>query len=143
MLRPRVHVYAVLLSLLTAALLYGLANRLPLELDIFRDRNALYNQTTAGLIENVYHLKLINMTDRDQQFSLSVSGVADMKLIGQAKDIEVAAGSVKDLPVRIQVSPHNLSSVSSKVAFHMKSKDGSLDVTESARFLGPIGGVAR
>jgi len=139
LLRPRVIVYTVLLTALTASLLYGLLTRVPLEVDIIRDRNALYNETDAGLVENVYHVKVINMSDTAQDFSLAISGIPGMKVIGPTRDIQVAAGAVKDVPLRVRVDPVELKRASSEIMFHIESQtnpDISLDQT--ARFLGPL-----
>jgi len=59
--RPRIIIYASLLIIVSLTLVYSIATRIPLELDIIRDRNALYRETVDGLIENIYTLKLINM----------------------------------------------------------------------------------
>jgi cytochrome c oxidase accessory protein FixG len=139
LLRPRVIVYTVLLATLTAALLWGLVTRVPLEVDIIRDRNALYNETDAGLVENVYHLKVINMADQAQRFRLSISGIPGMKVIGPTRDIAVDSGAVKDVPLRVQVDPVELKSASSEIMFHIESQqDSAIKLDETARFLGPI-----
>lgn len=140
LLRPRVIVYTVLLSLITGALIWGLFTRVPLEMDILRDRNALYNETDMGLVENVYHLKLINMSEQDQIYRLRVSGIDQMKLVGQTDDIPVASGAVIDLPLRIQVDPIELKTASSRITFHIQSiSNPKLRLDETARFLGPAG----
>ena len=41
-------------------LIIELFGRIPLEVDIIRDRNSLYRETNEGLIENVYTLKILN-----------------------------------------------------------------------------------
>ncbi|UCE89298.1 MAG: cytochrome c oxidase accessory protein CcoG, partial [Pseudomonadota bacterium] len=60
-LRPRVLIYTVLLAVIVGAWGYGLATRVPLGLDIIRDRNVLFRETREGYIENVYTLKVVNM----------------------------------------------------------------------------------
>src|SRR5690606_28161943 len=56
-LRPRVLVYGAILVAALVAVLFGLVNRDPVGLDVIRDRNALYRETSDGWIENVYTLK--------------------------------------------------------------------------------------
>ena len=56
-LRPRVVVYALLLLSLVIALLVAINLRVPLELDIIRDRNVLFRETQDGRVANVYTLK--------------------------------------------------------------------------------------
>ncbi len=137
--RPRILVYTTLLMVLSAGLLYGLLTRVPLELNVIRDRNALYQETTDGLIENVYNLKLINMSESPQTFRLSVSGLAGLSLIGPVDDIDIASGAVKDLPLRLRVDPLELKASSSRITFHIESTtDPSIRRDETARFLGPV-----
>ena len=72
---------ASLLMILTLALIYSVATRIPLELNIIRDRNALYKETVDGLVENIYTLKLINMDTEDHQYQLRVDGLKDLIFI--------------------------------------------------------------
>lgn len=137
--RPRILVYATLLIIISLTLVYSIATRIPLELDIIRDRNALYRETVDGLIENIYTLKLINMDTKDHQYQLRVDGLKEMVFIQPKTDIKIKSGEVINLPVRIQIDPVNLSKTSSTVNFYLKSTDQpDFAVTEQARFIGPL-----
>ena len=87
-MRPRVMVYAAILLLLSGALLtHMLSQRVPLELDVIRDRNTLYRETSDGLIENVYTLKILNMDSKPHRYLLTASGIDGIKLVlDQARD---------------------------------------------------------
>lgn len=138
--RPRILVYATLLVIISLTLVYSIATRIPLELDIIRDRNALYRETVDGLVENIYTLKLINMDTRDHQYQLRVDGLKEMVFIQPKAAIKIKSGEVINLAVRIQIDPVNLSKTSSTVNFYLNSTDQpDLAVTEQARFIGPIG----
>ena len=137
--RPRIIVYASLLVLISLALVYSIATRIPLELDIIRDRNALYRETVDGLVENIYTLKLINMDTKDHQYQLRVDGLKEMVFIQPKAEIKIKSGEVINLAVRIQMDPVNLLKTSSKVNFYLNSTDQpDLAVTEPARFIGPL-----
>jgi len=137
--RPRIVVYASLLVLISATLIYSIATRIPLELDIIRDRNALYRETVDGLVENIYTLKLINMDTQDHQYELRVDGLKEMLFIKPDSEIKIKSGEVINLAVRIQVDPVNLVKTSSTVNFYLKAIDQpALAVTEQARFIGPL-----
>ena len=138
--RPRIFIYATILSIVVAGILYGLLTRIPLEVDILRDRNVLYTETDEGLIQNVYNLKIINMDGQDQRYRLSVSGLEGVKVLGQTDDIAIPSGAVADLPLRVEVDPVELKSTSSEIIFHVESLiSPDLKVEEHARFLGPRG----
>lgn len=138
-LRPRVWVYSAILTFLFVALIWGLSVRMPLEVDIIRDRNNLYSETDYGLIQNVYNLKVINMDHGTQSYKLSVSGLEGLEVIGQTEGIEVKSGAVIDLPLRVQTDPINLKSSSNQVIFHIESTTNpEIRIDEHARFLGPV-----
>ncbi|MCU7960799.1 MAG: cytochrome c oxidase accessory protein CcoG [gamma proteobacterium symbiont of Bathyaustriella thionipta] len=138
-LRPRVIIYAAILLLLLAAMAYAIVSRNPVGLDIIRDRNTLYNETPMGLVENVYTLKVVNMTDHKQTYELSVSGLPESKLLGDYKNMQVASGEVGSFVVRLQVDPIVLKRPSTAVEFHLQSTSQTdLAVTETGKFLGPL-----
>ncbi len=137
--RPRILVYIAILTLVTGALIYALLTRVPLEVNIIRDRNMLYSETDEGLIQNVYNLKVINMDDQPQRYRLSVSGLEGLQVIGQTEGIAVESGSVVDLPLRIEIDPIELKSSSTEILFHIESEiSAEISIEEHARFLGPV-----
>jgi polyferredoxin len=139
LLRPRVIVYTILLTALVGALGWGLATRIPLEVDIIRDRNALYSETDMGLVENVYNLKFINMAEQPQRYNLSISGISGLQVVGPTSDIEVDSGAVKDVPLRVRVDPIELKQASTEIIFHIESQtDSAIRLDQHARFLGPV-----
>ena len=137
--RPRILVYLTILSIVIAGLVYGLVTRIPLEVDIIRDRNVLYTETPEGLIQNVYNLKIINMDEQAQRYRLSVSGLEGLQVLGPTDDITIESGAVADLPLRIEVDPVELESTSSEIYFHIESLiTPEIKIEEHARFLGPV-----
>ncbi len=61
-----------------------------------------------------------------------------MELLIDKPEIIIDAGAVGDLSARLRIDPVDLSSRSTEVDFRLKTKDGSISVTESARFVGPL-----
>ena len=139
-IRPRMLIYAALLVLLTGLLVYSISQRIPVELDIIRDRNTLYRDTAEGLVENVYMLKVINMDERDHHYSLTASGLDGLQLLPHAPRIHAAAGEVLNLSVRLRIDPVSLRTASSEIHFTLQAQ-GHPDIrtTQSGRFIGPIG----
>ena len=138
-LRPRVFIYAGFLILLTAALLYAIITRIPLELDVIRDRNELYSETYDGMIENVYTLKLINKTQHDHDFKISVTGIEGVVMSINQEIIPIATGEVVTAAVRLTADPYSLPERSVSIDFHMQAiDDETLKVIEDAKFLGPF-----
>jgi cytochrome c oxidase accessory protein FixG len=138
LIRPRILIYGAILSVVLSGVVYGLLTRVPLEVDILRDRNVLYTETNEGMIQNVYNLKIVNMDKQTQRYRLSVSGMEGIQVIGDTDNITVDSGSVADLPLRIEIDPVELKSPSSEIMFHIESLiSPDIQVEEHTRFLGP------
>lgn len=138
-LRPRIVVYGMVLLMLLSAVAYGIATRVPVDLDVIRDRNTLFRETPQGLIENVYTLKLLNKDRADHRYSLSVSGLEGVMMKLDNPELTVPAGAVREATVRLQVDPYDLESGSNDVYFTLTALDDeALTVRQEARFVGPL-----
>ena len=142
-MRPRTIMYTLLLLALSGGLVYALTQRMPLQLDVLRDRNSLYRETNTGLVENVYTLKIINMDEQAHRYVVEVSGadsgLKDMQLIKDRELIEVPAGEVLALPVSVRIDPIQLRRAANEIDFLIYAKDSpKLRRRENARFLGPV-----
>lgn len=141
LLRPKTIISGVILLALLAGLSIALFTRLPLEMDIMRDRNTLYRELPDGLIENVYILKVLNMDSVPHEYILTVSGIKNLKMKMKMNfdHMLVPSGEIVEMPIVLQVSRTRLVKRSNPVEFTLVAKDKpALTVTEEARFLGPI-----
>lgn len=137
-LRPRVYIYGAVLLALVAGLSYSIVIRVPLELDIIRDRNQLYRETNDGLIENIYTLKIMNMDNRQHQYRLRAEGINGLELIMDQPEIIVETGTVADITARLRAEESDLKSRSNKVLFYLEAEDNqNLRIIKEGRFLGP------
>jgi len=138
--RPRILVYAVSLIIMSLGLTTAIAMRVPLEVDITRDRTRLFNETDTGLIENTYSLQIINKDESIHQYHITATGIDGMKMSIKSETIEVAAGEVIDIPLRLQVDAYNLKKRSTEIMLSVVSIDNAdIRVSEATRFLGPTG----
>ena len=137
-LRPRVILYAVILLSIIIALGASIASRIPLDLNIIRDRNALYREVGYGLVENTYTLKVINMDMKPHIYDLDISGIDSLEVI-DLKNEEVSSGEIQVMTISIRVDPINLKTSSSELLFHLEARDNKdLQIDQTARFLGPV-----
>jgi len=137
-LRPRIVIYGLILLTIFAIFSYSVLNRVPLGLDVIRDRNQLYRET-AGLIENIYTLKVLNMDKQAHTYHLTVNGIEGLSIESDSDTIHVASGQVQDYPVCLRVDESNLTERSSKIVFSLVAIDTEdLSIEEHARFLGPV-----
>jgi len=134
-LRPRILVYGMILLALMVGWAVGVTHRSPLIAEVLRDRNALYRETASG-IENSYTLKLVNKTDRPQQYRVELrSDLAGLRL-RDASIIPVAAGSVASLPLTLS-APAGTGGRHG-VTFVVHSADGQVERTVDSSFFGPM-----
>lgn len=137
LLRPRVLIYAAVLTGIFAALLIAVSIRVPVELDIIRDRHALYRTTNIGLIENVYTLKIYNMDADPQDYTVSVNGIEGIELIGESEFSVEGSGALIHI-VNVRIDPMELKKTSNTIHFLLQSKTNpDIMQEEEARFLGP------
>ena len=136
-LRPRVLVYGALLVLIAGAAMIGLYLRVPLKVDVLRDRAAIAREVEDGQIENVYRLQIMNTTEHPRTYRISVSGLHDIHLAGPEL-VEVAAehGRAVPLKVRVHAEQEHLAKGSHKVEFTVSAVDTPAEtVTEKAVFM--------
>jgi cytochrome c oxidase accessory protein FixG len=140
-LRPRVLVYACMLLAVIGTVVGSIVTRIPVGLDVIRDRNSLYRETQDGLVENVYLLKLINMDDVDHVYRLTASGIPGLQLKLDRREVLAPAGAVVEFSARLQADPYDLGSQSTEVRFTLAAAaDEAITTTEQARFIGPGSG---
>jgi len=138
LLRPRVLVYSAILAGIAMALVIAVLLRVPLEVDVIRDRNALYRETPEGLIENVYTVRILNMDDRSHRYRLEASGIAGLAIGSGPREIEARPGEATEVPLTLRAAPEALPARSVTVRFRVAAADESGHVAEEeARFLGP------
>ena len=139
-LRPRLFVYVGIITLVTGLLFYSILNRTPLEIDVIRDRSALYTENDMGMIENVYNIKVINMDQQPHDFSIQVEGLEGIQIAGHKKPlVSVKSGSVEEVPLRVEVDPESIKQRSNEIFFNVVAVDKpDLMQHAPAKFLGPV-----
>jgi len=103
-LRPRVLIYAAILGGIALAMAASLLLRVPLKVDVIRDRAAIAREVEGGAVENVYRLQIMNTSERARRFEISVSGIPGIEIEGR-REVEVPAAETRTVPVRVRVSP--------------------------------------
>jgi len=124
LLRPRVIIYATILFALTAAFVASLYVRVPLKLNVLRDRATLVRDAGGGRIENVYRLQIGNAEEQPRRFVITATGVPAAEVVlDEASPVEIAAASTRMLPVRLRADAQGLSAGSHEVVFHVVASD--------------------
>lgn len=135
-LRKRTLVYAFLLTAIISALLYSLATRVPLIVDVIRDRGELYRTASSGMIENSYQLKIMNKTELPRRFQVSVVEPMGVHLVG-VTEVEVLGGAIQNVAMTLEVEP---GSVKGMVPVKLKivaADNAEVMRLEATRFFAP------
>ncbi|MFT7129060.1 MAG: cytochrome c oxidase accessory protein FixG [Gammaproteobacteria bacterium] len=136
-LRPRLIGYGIAVLLMVSLFSWAILVRVPLELDVIRDRDRLFSETTEGLIENSYTLKILNMDQHEHSYEVTFSGLDHAIIVGKNK-VVVTGGEVASLPFRLQIDPSKIPGAHTRVVFLLASTDGSDYFSSSeSRFIGP------
>ena len=134
-LRPRTILYSVLMLVIGGAFLVSLATRVPLRVDVVRDRVALSKETDDGLIENVYRLQLINKDGRAHRYTLSAQGIPGLQIVTTGREIHAAPLQTIDVVASLVADPLQLQGRSIEVTFRIQSLDDPrVHDTVSTRF---------
>ena len=135
-MRPRVLVYGAVLLALCAGLLWSLVVRMPLKVDVVRDRAALSRIVAGGKLENVYRLQIMNATEAPQRYRIGASGLPGLALDTPA---EVAVGPAESrwVAVRLQIPYGSAAPGSHPIQISIEDTAGAAHVSEKSVFLVP------
>jgi cytochrome c oxidase accessory protein FixG len=133
-LRPRTLIYTGILFAVAAAFLAALYLRVPLKVDVIRDRATLVRELRDGRLENVYRLQIMNTTERARQFTVTASGIDGVELVASLP-VTVPAANAVTLPVALRVDPARTTAGSHPVRFHVEdSADARVAAHEKSIF---------
>ena len=133
-LRPRVLIYSAVFFSLLAVTVWSLATRVPLKLDIERDRAVLATEAADGSIENAFQLSLINASEQARTFDVSVTGIDGIHLSAPLQVVVPAAASAS-ATAQVRVEPGALRVGSHPFRFSVvDAQDPTVTVSEEAKF---------
>lgn len=134
--RPKLIGYGIALMVMVGLFALTLWQRVPLQIEVARDRGTLFQELADGRIENIFTLRIINMDRNDHTYTISIDGLEAAQLTPDAP-VTVAAGDIHDLLLRIQVPPSSLTRSNQPIDFHVQALTGNLEASSESRFIGP------
>jgi cytochrome c oxidase accessory protein FixG len=135
--RPRILLYSVILVVITSATAWFMAHRLPLKVDVIRDRGTLARETDMGLIENTFTLRFMNTDEQPHRYRIKVSGLDSLEVAGTA-ELEVPAATTTSLTTSLQAQPDSGKKGSNPIFFDIEAVDGAdIKIREKAVFMLP------
>jgi len=135
--RPRVVIYTSILLLIIIGFVWGLATKPSLRVDIIRDRASLAREVDDGLIENVYRLQIMNVSENPQKYVLAVDGLEGISLDG-ATSIDVAPATTQAMTIQVRAPAEAGKKGSNPIYLDVKSTtDEKISVNEKTTFIQP------
>ena len=137
-LRPRTIIYGSLLLVLIVGFGVAVHGRRLVEVDVLRDRNALYRQVAGDMIENVYTVRLVNKDTVSHSVRLKVVGLAGAVIDSDQAEQSLPAGDVVSVPIRVRVPAATVSG-GYDIQIVADSEEGAhLETVAKARFQAPV-----
>ena len=134
--RPRVLIYTMILVGLTSAMVFSMAVREPLKVDVIRDRASLARIVSGGKLENVYRLQVMNATEQAQTYSVAVKGLEGI-VMAESTTVDVDSAQTRGVAVRVQIPYGTAEPGSHPIEFEITAQSGKGHVLEKSVFLVP------
>ena len=114
-IRPRTLIYAAAIAIVGGIMLYALATRTTMDVNVLHERNPLFVQLSDGGVRNDYTVRILNK-GAQRSFALAVSGLpgATIRVAGidgspDGKPvIEVGQDQTREVRLSVQVGPSDL-----------------------------------
>jgi cytochrome c oxidase accessory protein FixG len=119
-LRARVLIYFAVLAGITLAVGASLYLRVPLKVDVIRDRAAIAREVEPGVVENLYRLQIMNTTEIARAFVIEVTGLPGIHIAGEPIT-GVPAASSRMVPVKARAATQGVSPGSHPIEFHIRA----------------------
>ena len=141
-LRPRTLVYFLVWAAIGLFMVYHVATRDRLDLNVLHDRNPLFVQLSDGSVRNGYTVKILNMMPEPRTVRLTVTGLpgAAMTLPGEAdaeKDalvFDVDPDKLRSQRVFVHAEPEAIASETTDIRFRVQDVFGSENAEYEAHF---------
>jgi len=141
--RPRVLFYTAVLWVIIIAALVTLYHRIPLKVDVIRDRGNVMRDADDQRVQNVYRLQIMNTQEVAREMRIAVSGLDGIAIEGAARPVLVGPASSLMVPVRVEAPRASGGKGANRIFFTVEATDPShpniapLKVVEKATFLIP------
>jgi polyferredoxin len=137
-LRPRLLVYAALMSTALLSLGVSLATRAPFEANVFRNRGANPFVIDGDTVRNAFEVHVFNKNPRPANYHLSLKTSVDAKVIIGTPDLELASLTDAHVPVMVSVDRGQLHGPVD-LLLTVRDETSGVDKVLTVRFLAPPG----
>ncbi|MGN0921970.1 MAG: cytochrome c oxidase accessory protein CcoG [Cellvibrio sp.] len=135
--RPRLLGYGLMLVIMIGLFVVSLANRVPAEVEVIRDRGAQMYRVQGENIINVYTVKISNMDNVSHVFDVKLEGEGDFQLQGY-RDFPVADGEIYVVPVRVVAKSSTLKAKKTDLRITVIARDNpDISASNVTSFMSP------
>jgi len=123
-LRPRVLIYTAILWTVIIAIGITLYMRVPLKVDVIRDRASLSREVDGRWVENIYRLQIMNTQEVPHRFIIRASGAETLQ-VADPEAVEIPGAATRMVPVRLRIDKGRLAAGSHKIEFEVTAADNA------------------
>jgi len=138
-LRPRTFFYSAVLIAVGGIILFNLAYRSKLELNMIPDRNPLFVMLSDGKIRDGYTVKIFNKTHKDKNYQIKISGIENLSVKTEELDLNnlsVSSNEIADFRIYVSADEKNLKeNGKSKIKFSVIDNETNEVVESEAAFI--------
>jgi len=121
-LRPRVLVYTAILWSIIISIGFALYLRVPLKVDVIRDRASLSREVDGRWVENIYQLQIMNTQEVAHRFVIRASGAETLQVANE-ETVDIAGATTRMVPVRLRIEKGKLPVGSHRIEFEVAASD--------------------
>ena len=135
--RPRVLAYGAMLLIMIGFFVYSIVNRVPLIIEVLRDRGVKMYRVVDDNIQNVYTIKIENMDRKQHIYDIRVDGDFPFEVQGY-KAPPLADGEILTVPVRVVVKREVLRGEKNNITITLVARDDlAIKASHRTTFIGP------
>lgn len=128
-------VYLAIFLIATAVTAWALLTRVPLKMDIIRDRASLSREMADGGVENVFRLRLINAGEQARRYRVTVAGLPSLRIV-EGDAIEVAPAAVGNATLVLAIDPGAAAAGNHPIKVTVEDvADKAVTTTEASKFI--------
>jgi cytochrome c oxidase accessory protein FixG len=144
-IRARTLLYSALIVLVGAVMVYALATRGSLDINVLHERNPLFVTLSDGGVRNDYTVRLLNKRPSARSLRIAVSGVpgATLQAVGVGAegkdriDVEVGQDQTRELRISVMVPASAVPNTSTDITFQVTDPQTGETATTTDHFVPP------
>ncbi len=120
-LRPRPILYMLATTATFVGIMYGLFFKTDLDMNVHHERSPIYTIMSDRTVQNVYHIIVLNKTEKAANFTLKVSGIDGVTSNYSDKTLKLTVGQAKKIDLHIKAPQRNLTASRQPITLTLQS----------------------